>query len=517
MKAPSQLLAALVLGLAIGVLQGQQPVKSYGIHGRVLNSQTGAPIERVLIALQDNELRMALTDRDGRFEIEGLHTEPAQLRMAKRGFFLPGETDQASLVNMVVEVNSHTDSVTLKLSPASSIHGRITSEQGEAIETVPVVLFYQGPVKGAETLLRQNATTTNEDGEFNFSELPAGKYFILAGPIPGTPLMPVAHSKIPVASYGAAYYPGVSDPHASTAIALRPGQDISIDLSLKKISLFTLSGEVMGWHAGQDGSLQIFPASGAYSNYDAKFDTAAGQFHASQLPPGIYTIRVFVKDSLVAQQEINVRSSIAGLKMPLSEPRRIAVTVHAKDRRAENAYVSVKLEPEDKWQQPILGFSRPEFMLEPAPGKYWAHFSLIPPLQVIAANCGATDLLREPLIVTDQNVPDIDLTVAYDSATLGGQVHSQGLPVAAHVLIVPVDPPGEPRVQATNLEGDFAGLQLAPGRYHVWAFDKLPRRYRNAATLEPYDSSAKIITLTADQKTDLTLEIVTVKADDANE
>jgi hypothetical protein len=523
MKSPLQLLAVVIVALAIGVSHAQQLANSYSIHGKVLDSQTGSPIARVLVTLQDKELRLVVTDNDGRFEFEGIHTEPAQLRLAKRGYFLPGEESPTTMSNTSLLVNSHTESIVLKLDAASTIHGRIISEEGEALETVPITLFYRKPINGEEFLLRNEAIHTNEDGEFSFSQLRAGKYFILAGPMLGTPLMPVAHSKIPVVNFGAAYYPGVSDPHAAAPIVLGPGQDISIDLSLKKISLFTLSGEITGWHAGEEEILQISPVSGAYSNYDSKFDDATGHFQASKVPSGVYAIRVFVKNSLVARQEINVHSNVAGVKLPLFAPRKIAVMVHAKDRRAEGAYVNVMLSPEDKWQQSAVNLPQPSndpggiFVQEPEPGKYWAHFGVHAPVYVVAATCGATDLLREPLVVTDQSVPSMDVTVAYDSATFGVQVHSQGLPVLAHVLIVPVDPPGEPIVLTTSLEGRFEGRQLAPGTYRVWAFDKLPRLYRNAAILEPYASAAKIIVLTANQTTDMQLEMVTLKAGDANE
>ncbi len=260
MKAPLQLLAVVIIALVTGVSHAQQLANSYSIHGRVLDSQNGSPIARVLVTIPDKELHLVVTDNDGRFELEGIHTEPAQLRVAKRGYFLPGETALTTMSNTSMLVNSHTKSIVLKLDAASTIHGRIISEEGEALETVPITLFYRKPINGEEFVLRQQAINTNEDGEFNFSQLPAGKYFILAGPMLGPPWMPVAHSKIPVLNYGAAYYPGVSDPHAAAPIVLGPGQDISIDLSLKKISLFTLSGEVTGWHAGEEGILQIFPS-----------------------------------------------------------------------------------------------------------------------------------------------------------------------------------------------------------------------------------------------------------------
>src|SRR5260221_10479781 len=155
MKTQPQLFCLVILGLTVGVLHGQQSVQPYHVRGTVINARTGNPIAGALVTVQDQELRAAVTDSEGRFEFEGLHGEPVQIRVAKSGFLQPGEISPAtSMEQVAIEVNSQTDSVVLKLSPTSAIHGRITSQEGDRLEGVPLILFHLAPVGGENQLLR---------------------------------------------------------------------------------------------------------------------------------------------------------------------------------------------------------------------------------------------------------------------------------------------------------------------------------------------------------------------------
>jgi len=355
-----------IVGLAAGISPAQQPATPYDIEGTVVDLQTGTPLAKAVVTVDDPTPRIVLTDSNGQFKFAAVTTEPAVIHAGKQGFL--GHADGSPSTAMAsATVNSKTGLVRIALNPASGIYGRVTSDEGNPIEDIPVTLFYRGPYEGEERLVRVAMTNSDEGGGFSFSNLPGGKYFILAGPKQGRTLIPVQHSRIPAENFGALFYPGVPDPHQAAPIDLRPGQDLYIDFSLKRVRLFTVRGQIAGWKPTDNASLQVTSRFGPHSDYDTQFDAAIGAFRISQVPRGVHTIRVFTPSNLmlpIVQQELTVGSDISGLKVSMSGPRTIPVLLNASDRRAEHGSVSITLKPEDLWQDPVAGFFRKDSSVE---------------------------------------------------------------------------------------------------------------------------------------------------------
>ena len=519
MRRSSRVLVAFI-ALTISALHGQQSGTSYTVQGTVINSLSGEPIPRALVVIQDSEIRMTLTDANGHFEFDTVHVDTAYIRAGKKGYILPGELSPASSLEQVAsEANSQSGPIVITLSPASAIVGKIVSPDGEPLEEVPVRLFYYGPIDGEERLKPHADVLTDEEGEFSFNDLPAGQFFLVAGPQADKPLVPVERPGIPSRSYGQFFYPGVSDPHNATPINLNAGQELAVTLPLLQERPFKIVGQVVGWHAGDAGELELKPVFGPNTEISGNFDGATARFVINQVPSGWHRLQLSSKGSYVLQRELFVDSDLRELRLSLDQVRRIPLIVRANNLRARGGHVSLTLIPQDKWQEPVsLGPLRSDSeessLLLPPPGKYRVHFDLFPPLYVITARCGSLDLLREPLVVTGQTNDPIEVTLAYDRATFGGQVRSQGRPVQGHLLILPVEPAGEPRIERTDLAGNFAGLQLHPGTYRVWAFDHLPLYYKEAGRLDRFASSAQIVKLAPDQKLEVTVDLLEVGQSD---
>jgi len=519
MRRSSRVLIAFI-ALTISALHGQQSGTSYTVQGTVINSLSGEPIPRALVVIQDSEIRMILTDANGRFQFDTVHVDTVYIRVAQKGYILPGElSPDKSIEQVAAEANSQSDPVVIRLSPASAIGGRIVSPDGEPLEEVPVQLLYYGPMDGEERLQPHADVLTDEEGEFSFNDLPAGQYFLVAGPKADKPLVPVERPGIPSRSYGQFFYPGVSDPHNAAPINLNAGQELAVTLPLLQERPFKIVGQVAGWHAGDAGELELKPVFGPDAEIKANFNGATARFVINQVPSGWYRLQLSSQGRYYLQRELFVDSDLPELRLSLAQVRRIPLIVHANNRPAWGGHVALTLIPQDKWLQlvsagPLRSDSEEGSLLLPPPGKYRVHFAAAPPLYVIAAKCGSLDLLREPLVVTGQNDDPIEVTMAYDRATFGGQVRSQGRPVQGHLVILPVEPAGEPRIERTDLAGKFAGLQLHPGTYRVWAFDHLPLYYKEAGRLERFASSAQIVRLAPDQKLEVTVDLLEVGQSD---
>jgi hypothetical protein len=85
-------LIALVLGSIPAWAQPPSPLRGYGaqgpsIVGQVVDARTGAPLEKVLVLVEDTG-NSALTDADGRFRIDGLSAGPHRLYVSVVGYAL---------------------------------------------------------------------------------------------------------------------------------------------------------------------------------------------------------------------------------------------------------------------------------------------------------------------------------------------------------------------------------------------------------------------------------------------
>jgi hypothetical protein len=512
---------AAILYLISCALHSQEPTKPYTVEGTVINSASGAPLRGALVVLQEKQPRIALTDGEGHFNFGSVSTQPVRLLAEKSGFIRLDElSTEAVAAASPILADSHSGSVLIKLSPTAAILGRTISGTGEPLENVPVTLFYRASLDGEMRMLRSREAITDEDGHFTFDDLPAGQYFIMGGPKTGRLLVTVKNSRIPLDGYPLSFYPGVSGLHSATPVQLHAGQRLALDLSLKKSHLFTVSGEIVGGNAGAYRALEFISSDGLYAHSENEFDPATGKFQLLRVPPGDYTLRVFTAQTVSAPQHLMVHSDLSGLKLVLSEARKIPVIVTANDHRAEGGTLSMTLESQGGWRAPIsrnfrgASQSEPQALLEPAAGKYRVRFGASPPLYIAAATCGTVDLLKEPLVIAEQETPPIEITLGYESGKLGGFVNFQGRTASAFVLVLPLEPAGEPRHEGTAPDGRFGDMVLPPGRYLIWAFDRAPRYFKEFGALDRYADRAQEITVSMDQTTNVKLELVKAEPSD---
>src|SRR5216683_1261182 len=105
-------------------------------------SLTGEPIRGALVQIYVNGQSSRLTGPDGKFQFDGLFAGQTPITVRKPGFFSEEEleTRSARFTRQVATIGRDVSPAIVKLIPESVIYGRITGDDGEPIENLPVQL-----------------------------------------------------------------------------------------------------------------------------------------------------------------------------------------------------------------------------------------------------------------------------------------------------------------------------------------------------------------------------------------
>jgi hypothetical protein len=320
------------------------PDPKYKLSGTVINSVTGEPIRRALVQIYTGAIPVALTDGGGRFEFEGLAPGTTSINVHKPGFF---DEQQGShpAGPQVVTISPDSKPLLLKLIPESVIYGHVQNADGEPIEYLPVKVVAARIVEGKKRWEVAGYAGTNEDGEFRIANLPAGSYYVEAGPswrFLG-PISPQQHPE----GYSAVFYGGAPDLNSATPIQLGAGQQLRTDFSLQTAALFKVSGLVSGFAPNQGVSLQFEDRMGDRFSFPTKFDRMSGEFQTAARA-GSYrlTANAWSQEgmSFNAEVPLNISSDVAGVRLMLAPSHVIPIIIRTEATRPLPA--AVRPEPD---------------------------------------------------------------------------------------------------------------------------------------------------------------------------
>jgi protocatechuate 3,4-dioxygenase beta subunit len=283
-----------------------------GLRGRVLASDTGAPVRRAQVRIGGADIgtKTALTDAQGRYEFRDLPAGRFTVSVSKSGFvtmqygqnrpFEPGRPlDLADAQKM--------EKVDVALPRGGVLAGRVVDELGEAMADADVTATRMQFANGKRRLVPSGRnSTTNDLGQFRIYGLPPGEYYVSATLRNAGSMMmemlsggtggPTGSNQS--AGYAATYYPSTPSPGDAQRVTLAVGQELgSVDIQLQPVRLAKITGTAVG----SDGkpmagalvmlmpvmkdSLQFMPGGTSRTNGD-------GGFTLSGVTPGEYSLHV---------------------------------------------------------------------------------------------------------------------------------------------------------------------------------------------------------------------------------
>ena len=522
-------LVLCTVGLILSEISAAQSPSANGetftLNGTVVNSVTGEPIARALVQTNGRVQRSAFSDSEGHFQIDGLPAVQVTLTAQKPGYSTQHNGPGAAAG--WIAIGSNTGAQVVKLVPQSAIYGRVTDASAQALEHVPVRLTARSVRDGRKLWEQRGMTETDEDGHFRFPNLMQGTYYVAAGPLVAEQLLAAGEKS--KTGFAHVYYPGAPELASALPIQLSGGQQTEADFSLSAVPVYEVSGSISGHLADQGVGFQLLTSSGDELSLPTTFNMETGTFKLEGLPAGSYIVRAVAQaegQPMRADRLVNVAANIEDLRLALAPSVSIPIVVRMESRSSSNVStsirlhdrppISVRLLPADantaESSSTVQRGSSTMVLQNVDPGTYTAELMPQVPWYVQSATYGQSNLLYDDMFVASGQSYPMEIVLRDDSASLSGTIKSSDANQPSATVVVVPQPAGKmtPRV-VRGAGSDFNVSGLAPGEYLVFAFDSIDGlEFSNPDVFGPYASQAAHITLTGNQRGQVSLDLIQI-------
>jgi hypothetical protein len=510
-----------------------QPVR-YHLEGTVVNAITGQPIARALVEVSG--VGALLTGPDGHFQMSGSLAAgtrmAAEISATKPGFYQrrpgynygsglsavsPGDDQYVAIgpdsANMLV--------IKLALTPASVITGTVQDFDGDAVEGVTVKAVQSVILEGRKRWQQVAMVSTDEDGHFRMANLQAGRYYVAV--LPGSYRRSLADfSKGQITGYPAAvYYPASADRASALPLDLKPGEKLELPFELRKVPAFKVSGSLVGATNVAYVPVQLTNDEGTDIYFSASYKRDSTEFEFYAVPAGHYVLRA--ANGYHAEVALNVERNITDLSLAWHAAISVPVTLRTEFSRSDPSlpmqtgkpalgllsviFHDVGADQEDVRHGLDVAKDGSLQLKDLSPGRYLLEFKPILGY-VYSARCGGTDLLREPLTISD-SMPPIEVTLRDNTGSLTVDLDSAE-PHSRATLLVVSDAPGiSPTFVPLPDRAEITLPNMAPGQYSVFAFDAIDQiEYRNPDVVDQYAARASHVTVAPGNNAKASVEVI---------
>lgn len=497
----------------------------YFLRGTVIDAVTGVPIPHALVQINADRQHNVFTDGEGRFQINHLPQTQTLLTVVKPGYSTKGQGDYNPRRDMV-SIGPDTQPIVLKLVPLAEIRGTITDNNGEILDAVPIKLYYFRLENGVRKRQEFRQVQTDDEGQYQFSGLPAGDYILSAGPAWKDLSDPFAPGNSAPFAYAQTFAPGVPQISEAGILHIAAAQHQQTDLSLGTARTFAIAGIVTGEVPGQ-WSLQFINSSGQQVAFMER-KTGRDSFRA-RVTAGHCLVKAYANDHgnhFYGQADVDVSSDLSGIRISMSQVEvPIIVQRHSADStQSENStppYLRlISLDPAHpdansqvtgtpgNWKASIPNIEFGRYRVEMDNNSNWYPESL---------TYGGTDLLTEPLVIAPGSTQAIEMSLRNDTASMAVKVTrpTDTASFLVTVIAVPEQNPSRATVQRLSLgRGSESSnpdvyFSLPPGRYSVYAFeDSTSLEYSNPEVLRKFSANAATVNLQGKQPTNVTLSLI---------
>jgi protocatechuate 3,4-dioxygenase beta subunit len=484
-----------------------------------VEGENNDPIRKAIVTLTlqgaPRRWATARTDSSGRFQFEGLPAGKYDLRAAKanEGAAIYGADSVRELSDLITLADGQTRSgIVLRFVRRGSISGHVYDSGGEPVGNANVILLRPGRDLGAPVLFNFRDAQTDDAGEYRIGNLDPGKYYLRANPGPQQGTLAPGRQTMLVDQY----YGGARDSQDASPIYLRGAESLAgLDLHLLSEAAVEIRGRILGVPDVTEPVPAQLPRAGprtmigggpavqiSIRPVDNEQQTGWGnliggapeyRFQMAVHPSGRYRIEAVFNSGTKtygASQILDLRADSPEILLTLAPAMDIQGTIRLEGQASpadgrsappNNNGTRVQLFRPGTQEGNISAQVRPDgrFTIEQVlPGDWQLGVNPVLPGFLKSARLGDKDILFTKFEINGSNDAALNIVVSMRTATLEGEVDS--VPPAskrAGILIAPVG-----RFHnllrfyyntAADDEGKFKLSGIAPGKYKIFAFEKM--------------------------------------------
>ncbi|HEX5227371.1 MAG TPA: carboxypeptidase regulatory-like domain-containing protein [Bryobacteraceae bacterium] len=486
-----------------------QPPGNGAISGTVMEGQSDEGVRKAIVTLtiegEPRRWATARTDGSGHFQFDGLPAGTYKLRAAKNneGTATYGAKGVHELGESITLAEGEIrGGLVLRFLRGASIEGRVFDPDGDPVGQAEIALLRRGRDQGAPILANYRGASSDERGEYRFTNIDPGRYYIRVSP--GGPKFGGIPN--PQRILVEQYYGGARDAKEASPVHVGDGEHLTdVDVRLAAEAAVQIHGQVLGvpeeadpakpqvallrvngaFHAGPGVGVQVTPADGGQIHWSqgAIAQGPEHRFEIENLPAGRYLVEASFSSggkTYSASQIIDARSGSGDVTLTLAPAIEIHGTLRMEGTHKGSGSVEVELQrrgPAGNRVSAEVGADG-HFTLAPVPPGEWNLDVRLPEGFLKSARLGDKEVRFSTFEIGANNDAALNIVASTRTASIQGEVDSTG--ARAGILVARADEfHGMTRYYYTaeaDAQGKFHVDGIAPGRYKVFAFENMAAR-----------------------------------------
>lgn len=502
----------------------------------VAGAEVSAFWEPPPMAYQPDQVPRGYTDSAGKFVIPNITPGGFRLWVSASGYVpqtygakAAGGLSTGTVISLAP--GQSVRGITVLLTAASTISGRVTSSTGELLSGMNVnavrIAYDSSGIK--KFITTNGAAQTDDRGEYRITGIAPGRYYLRAespgSSIPNELLQRIGRAPISSGAYGAMYYPGVADASGASLLELRERESVQgINFVLPRLPTFKIRGHVLDASGLPPNRpmLGVTPIvadffSGAsmsvspYCGTTPICENTDGAFEMAGIAPGNYWVTAQISVPLTPEQRTLLETpgadpallpqpqrAVAAVRVTNSDVDGVELRFYPKLTMTGRVLIDDSTLPARPGEYTIKVGFRQSYSggLGPAtiaaldaagrfssgnllPGEYRVEVHDLPPgVFMIDARLGDRDVSTDFIRILAPQSDELNIRLSAKSGNVNGVVvDSASKPVPnAVIVLVPVNESSRPdRYKTATAHGDgrFHIEGIAPGDYTAFSWETL--------------------------------------------